>query len=56
MTYYEKIQQMPLDEMSYFVLHQIKSDCRGCYDEDCEAEGYDNCLDCVVKMLNREVK
>lgn len=55
MTLYEKVKQMSFDEMCSFVLKQINS-CHGIYDEDCEEEGYKNCLDCTQKMLNREVK
>ena len=56
MNMYEKIQQMSFEEMSDFILHQICSDCNGCYDETCEEEGYENCKDCVEQMLNRKVK
>ena len=55
MTYYEEVKQMSFDEMCSFVLHQINS-CGGNYDEYCVEEGYKNCLDCVQKMLSREVK
>ena len=54
MTFYEKIKQMPLCEMRDFILHQIRSDCNGYYDEACEEEGYTSCRDCVELM--REVK
>lgn len=56
MTLYEKIKQMPFCEMRDFILHQIYSECNGCYDETCEEEGYSNCRECVEIMLNREVK
>lgn len=56
MTFYEKIKQMSFEEMRDFILNQIYSDCKGCYDEDCAEEGYTNCGDCVEQMLMREVK
>lgn len=56
MEYYKKIQSMTKEELTLFILNQIKSECGGNYDDFCRQEGYSNCYDCVVKMLNREAK
>ena len=56
MTLYEKIKQMSFGEMRDFILCQIRSDCNGYYNEECEEEGYSSCRECVELMLMREVK
>lgn len=54
-TYYEKIKNYSIEEMTDFILHQINSECSGNYNEDCKAEGYTNCKDCITKLLSREI-